>query len=65
MNQMTQSTIVMVTHDSSAASYSNRVIFLKDGKIYSELYKGDDDRETFYKEIIKTQSVLGGVVNEL
>ncbi len=65
MNQMTQSTIVKVTHDSSAASYSNRVIFLKDGKIYSELYKGDDDRETFYKEIIKTQSVLGGVVNEL
>lgn len=55
----------MVTHDSVAASYSNRVIFLKDGKVYSELYKGDDDRETFYKEIIKTQSVLGGVVNEL
>ncbi|GGI01446.1 MULTISPECIES: ABC transporter ATP-binding protein [Mammaliicoccus] len=65
MNQTTQSTIIMVTHDSAAASYSNRVIFLKDGKIYSELYKGDDDRETFYKEIIKTQSVLGGVVNEL
>ena len=65
MNQSTQSTIIMVTHDSAAASYSNRVIFLKDGKVYSELYKGDDDRETFYKEIIKTQSVLGGVVNEL
>lgn len=65
LNQTTGATIVMVTHDSVAASYSNRVIFLKDGKVYSELYKGDDDRETFYKEIIKTQSVLGGVVNEL
>ena len=65
LNQTTGATIVMVTHDSVAASYSNRVIFLKDGKVYSELYKGDDDRETFYNEIIKTQSVLGGVVNEL
>ncbi|GGI40765.1 ABC transporter ATP-binding protein [Mammaliicoccus stepanovicii] len=65
MNQSTKATIVMVTHDSVAASYSNRVIFIKDGKVYSELYKGDDDRESFYKEIIKTQSVLGGVVNEL
>lgn len=65
INQNTASTIIMVTHDSVAASYSNRVIFLKDGKVYSELYKGEDSRETFYKEIIKTQSVLGGVVNEL
>src|SRR5699024_8168926 len=65
LNHTTGATIVMVTHDSVAASYSNRVIFLKDGKVYSELYKGDDDRETFYNEIIKTQSVLGGVVNEL
>ncbi|WP_323703994.1 ABC transporter ATP-binding protein [Mammaliicoccus sp. Dog046] len=65
INETTQSTIVMVTHDSVAASYSNRVIFLKDGKIYSELYKGEDDRKAFYKEIIKTQSVLGGVINDL
>ena len=54
----------MVTHDPLAASFSNRVVMLKDGQIFTELYQGDDDDETFYREIIRTQSVLGGVHHE-
>ncbi|WP_186365541.1 ABC transporter ATP-binding protein [Salinicoccus cyprini] len=61
MNINSRSTIVMVTHDATAASYSSRVIFLKDGLVYSTLRKGERRQEEFYKEIMSTQSVLGGV----
>ncbi|MDK7926029.1 MAG: ABC transporter ATP-binding protein [Staphylococcus simulans] len=61
MNERFDTTILMVTHDPAAASYSNRVIMLKDGQIYSELYQGERSKQTFYKEIIQAQSVLGGV----
>ncbi|MDU0997091.1 MAG: bacitracin ABC transporter ATP-binding protein, partial [Staphylococcus lugdunensis] len=64
MNKYRQTTIIMVTHDPLAASFSNRVVMLKDGQIFTELYQGDDDDETFYREIIRTQSVLGGVHHE-
>ena len=59
-----ESTIVMVTHDPVAASYSERVIYIKDGSLYTQGYKGDGTRENFLKEIMKTQGVLGGVHNE-
>ncbi|SDN63843.1 ABC transporter ATP-binding protein [Alkalicoccus daliensis] len=61
LNSKSNSTIMMVTHDATAASYSGRVIFLKDGLIYSTLRKGDHSQEDFYKKIMNTQSVLGGV----
>lgn len=61
MNENFKTTIIMVTHDPVAASFSNRVVMLKDGQIFTELYQGEDDKQTFYKEIIRTQSVLGGV----
>ena len=61
MNEKFNTTIIMVTHDPVAASFSNRVVMLKDGQIFTEIYQGDDDKHTFYKEIIRTQSVLGGV----
>lgn len=61
MNEKFNTTIIMVTHDPVAASFSNRVVMLKDGQIFTEIYQGDDDKQTFYKEIIRTQSVLGGV----
>jgi bacitracin transport system ATP-binding protein len=64
MNQGRKATIVMVTHDSVAASYSSRVIFIKDGQIYTQLYKGQESRQTFFQDIMKTQAVLGGVQNE-
>ncbi len=54
-------TVLMVTHDPSAASYSSRVIFIKDGRVYSQLNKGDGTRKDFLAGILKTQAVLGGV----
>lgn len=65
MNEAFNSTIIMVTHDPVAASYANRVVMLKDGQIFTELYQGDDDKHTFFKEIIRVQSVLGGVNYDL
>ena len=64
LNQKTNATIVMVTHDPVAASYSNRVIMLKDGDIHSEIYQGEDSNQAFYKNIIHMQTALGGVTNE-
>lgn len=61
LNEKRASTIVMVTHDPLAASYCSRVIFIKDGRIYSQLNKGDETRKSFFDDIIKTQGVLGGV----
>ncbi|WP_026576391.1 ABC transporter ATP-binding protein [Bacillus sp. UNC438CL73TsuS30] len=61
LNISSGATIVMVTHDPVAASYSSRVIFIKDGQIYTQLNKGDQSRQVFFKDIMKTQGVLGGV----
>ena len=54
----------MVTHDPVAASYCNRVIFIKDGAIYTQLNKGDETRQNFFQDILKTQGVLSGVQDE-
>jgi bacitracin transport system ATP-binding protein len=64
MNRKRKATIIMVTHDPVAASYCSRVIFIKDGQIYTQLNKGEESRQTFFKDIMKTQGVLGGVQNE-
>lgn len=64
LNETRETTIVMVTHDPVAASYSERVIFIKDGKMYTQLNKGEETRQTFLKDIMKTQGVLGGIHNE-
>ncbi|MFJ7937464.1 ABC transporter ATP-binding protein [Peribacillus sp. NPDC096622] len=64
MNKKRKATIIMVTHDPVAASYCSRVIFIKDGQIYTQLNKGQESRQTFFKDIMKTQGVLGGVQNE-
>ncbi|KAF4324696.1 hypothetical protein G195_001914 [Phytophthora kernoviae 00238/432] len=61
MNTKHQATIIMVTHDPFAASYCSRVIFIRDGQIYTQLNKGDESRQSFFNDIIKTQGVLGGV----
>src|SRR5690554_4785760 len=60
VNRNRKVTIIMVTHDPVASSYCSRVVFLKDGKIYSELYRGEKSRQSFFKEIIDVQAVLGG-----
>ncbi|MEC2305444.1 MULTISPECIES: ABC transporter ATP-binding protein [Heyndrickxia] len=64
LNEKRKATILMVTHDAAAASYSGRVIFIKDGQIYSQLHKGTESRQDFYQAILKTQAVLGGVQHD-
>ncbi len=53
-------TILMVTHDSVVGSYASRVLFLKDGKIWSELVRGNKSRQDMYSEILAVTSALGG-----
>lgn len=64
LNQKRKSTIVMVTHDPVAASYCSRVIFLRDGQIYTQLNRGSETRQAFFQDIMKTQGVLGGVQDD-
>lgn len=60
LNRTYRNTILMVTHDAISASYCSRVLFLKDGRIYTELYRGEQSQQTFYQDIIATQAILGG-----
>lgn len=60
LNESLNSTIMMVTHDAFTASYCKRILFIKDGKIFSELIRGNDDRKEFFKRIIEVVTLLGG-----
>lgn len=60
MNKELGSTILMVTHDAVVGSYASRVLFLKDGKIWNELHRGNRTRQVMYQEILNTMAVLGG-----
>ncbi len=60
MNEDLNATILMVTHDAFSASFANRVLFIKDGKIFNEIIKGKKKREEFYDEIIDVLTLLGG-----
>jgi len=60
LNRQDRITIMMVTHDPVASSYCSRVVFLKDGMLYSELYRGSKTRQAFFKDIMNVQAVLGG-----
>ena len=59
INNEDKVTTMMVTHDPVAASYCHRILFIKDGEIYNEIYKGDN-RAKFYQEIIDVLILLGG-----
>lgn len=61
LNRKMAATIIMVTHDPVAASYCSRVVFIKDGQIYTQLNKGEETRQALFNDIMKTQGVLGGV----
>lgn len=65
LNQKLKATILMVTHDSFTASYADRIIFIKDGKIFNELVKGNDTRKQFFEKIIEVQTLLGGELNDI
>lgn len=60
LNEELKATILMVTHDAFTASYCKRILFIKDGKIFNELVRGNDTRKEFFDKIIKVVSVLGG-----
>ena len=60
LNQELGATILMVTHDAFTASYSSRVIFIKDGKIFNEINRGKDSRKEFFDKIIDVMTLLGG-----
>lgn len=64
LNRELDTTIMMVTHDSFTASYSSRVIFIKDGKIFHELSRGSDSRKQFFDKIIDVVALLGGDVSD-
>ena len=59
-NKELHATILMVTHDAFSASYADRIMFLKDGKIFNEIFKGEKTRIAFYHEILDVLSALGG-----
>ena len=64
LNKELQATILMVTHDAFTASYSSRVIFIKDGKIFNEIIKGTNSRKEFFDKIIDVVTLLGGDLND-
>lgn len=64
LNKEHAATIMMVTHDSFSASYAGRVIFIKDGKIFHELSRGNDTRKEFFDKIIDVVTLLGGDAND-
>lgn len=60
LNKTFNTTVLMITHDPYAASYCKRVIFLRDGKIVNEMFKGEQSEKEFFDRILTIQSVLGG-----
>ncbi len=65
LNKELNSTILMVTHDAFTASYASRVIFIKDGKIFNEIDKGNESRKKFFDNIIEVVTLLGGEMNDV
>ena len=64
LNKECGATIMMVTHDSFTASYASRIIFIKDGKIFNEISRGDDSRRQFFDRIIDVVTLLGGDMSD-
>lgn len=65
MNQKLGATILMVTHDAFTASYADRILFIKDGKLFNELHRGEDSRREFFGRIIEVVTLLGGELNDV
>ena len=65
LNKVMNATILMVKHDAFTASYANRILFIKDGKIFNELVKGNDTRKQFFEKIIEVVTLLGGDLNDV
>lgn len=60
INEQLGATILMVTHDAFSASYANRILFLRDGVIFTEIRKGQDSRKVFFDKILDVLTMMGG-----
>ena len=60
INEQLGATILMVTHDALSASYANRILFLRDGMIFTEILKGSNSRKEFFEKILDVLTMLGG-----
>lgn len=60
LNSADTATILVVTHDPFVASFCKRIVFIKDGKVFSELRRGHDSRQAFFQKVLDSLSVLGG-----
>ena len=65
LNNEMKATILMVTHDAFTASYAHRILFIKDGKIFTEIEKGEISRKEFFNKIIEVVTLLGGDSNNV
>ncbi|CEN78601.1 ABC transporter ATP-binding protein [Paraclostridium sordellii] len=65
MNKDLGATILMVTHDSFTASYCSRILFIKDGRIFTELTRGENTRRQFFNQILDVVALLGGDVRDV
>ena len=65
INKKMQATILMVTHDPFSASFCKRILFLKDGKIFNEIFRGEKSRKDFFNEILDILTLLGGEVGNV
>ena len=63
LNNDLKTTILMVTHDAFTASYAHRILFIKDGKIFTELVRCNDNRKEFFNRILEVVTLLGGDEN--
>lgn len=59
LNEQEQATVVMVTHDPVMASYTRRILFIKDGRLFNEVRRGSD-RGEFFQQILHVLSAMGG-----
>ena len=65
LNKDLKATILMVTHDAFTASYAHRILFIKDGKIFTELVRGNDSRKEFFSRIMEVITLIGGDDNNV
>lgn len=65
LNEKNKSTIMMVTHDPYAASFCKRVLFIKDGQLFTELHKGEQSRKVFFQKVLDVLASLGGGHNDI
>lgn len=65
LNRNKKATIMMVTHDSFAASYCEKILFIKDGRLFTEIAKGNGTRKEFFNKILDVLATLGGANNDV